>query len=117
MAERKVIDDRLEAFEFYDETVNSLISRLEAVKLKYPDHLNHRLVGEPYGYDNGCDYSIVGNRLETDVEFKAREAHERKVLEASMLKAKKESETAKKKHDKEHKEYLRLKKKFEKSPQ
>ena len=67
-----------------------------------------RFVVEPYGYDGGLTVELWETRLENDQEYRARIRAEEKAAQARKKQDDKQEE-------RERKEYLRLKKKFEKS--
>jgi hypothetical protein len=61
---------------------------------------------ESYGHDGGVDFSLMGERMESDAEYEKRvEAHRKDRAEEKRRKEAKK--------DREYKEFLRLREKFE----
>jgi hypothetical protein len=111
MKPRKEISVRISEVSIYDildcSSPDDLILYAQDLKKSYGDR-KIRFVVEPYGYDGGLTVELWETRLENDHEYQARVKAEERAAQARKKQDDKQEE-------RERKEYLRLKKKFEKS--
>ena len=111
MTPRKEISVRISEESIYDildcSSPDDLILYAQNLKRGYGDR-KIRFVVESYGYDGRVTVELWETRLENDQEYRARVKAEEKAAQAR----KKQDD---KRDERERKEYLRLKKKFEKS--
>ena len=101
------VSERLETFPFADCVIDEHIKLMQCLKAKYTSVFHTiRLVSEEWGYDGGWEMVLYGDRWENDDELNARalrEFEQRQKTKARRDKA----------HEKDRKEYLRLKAIFE----
>ena len=95
----------------FEGSIDTIIDTLQSLKEDFKDkNYNYLWLDKEtsYGYYNDMDvsYTLYGSRKETDKEYDARMAKNKKAL--NVVKINKQ-----KKLEKERKEYERLKKKFE----
>lgn len=109
MSKRKIVCESLGSESFYDildsKTPEQVIKRMQEIREYYGDRDVYFDI-QSYGYDGGKELYMYERREETDKEYDARIAQEKK-LRASKKAA------AQAKKDKEYGEYMRLKAKFE----
>lgn len=104
---KKYIETIIESLsaDFFHDSVENIISKLERFSINYPDFCNFRITENIYH-----DYDVIGSIVETDSQYKKRLEREEK-RRLKRIEAAKQVKLSKQKKEKEI--YLKLKEKYE----